>query len=569
MSISESPSAAAPRAVTPHDELVFLPLGGSGEIGMNLNLYGYGPEDDRCWIIVDLGVTFGDERTPGIDLIMPDPAFIEERRDELLGIVLTHAHEDHIGAVAHIWPRLRCPVYATPFTAALVRGKLIEAGLEDEVPMHIIPMGHRFDLGPFDIELVTLTHSILEPNALAIRTPLGLVLHTGDWKIDPDPVVGGDIDEARLRAIGDEGVRAIVCDSTNVFSPGTSGSEADVAASLTELLKSCEGRVAVTTFASNVARLESIIRAGDACGRHPVLVGRAMHRVVSAAREAGYLTDLPRIVSENDAGFLPRDKVLFVCTGSQGEPRAALSRIAEDNHPQIVLDKGDTVVFSSRVIPGNETSIFDLQNLLAERGIRVITEKDHFVHVSGHPCRDELAAMYQWIRPEVSIPVHGEARHLAEHAAFARELQVPEQVVVKNGLMVRIAPGIAEVVDEAPSGRIYLDGEVLTDSDEGAVAERRRLSFAGSVFVSVVLDGKGEVLGDPQVRLMGLPEEDSHGIPFEDRALDAVDDALDRLPMKRRKNDDDVAEFLRRAVRGALRREWGKKAQVAVVVTRI
>ncbi|MEP5262206.1 MAG: ribonuclease J [Nitratireductor sp.] len=313
--------------------------------------------------------------------------------------------------------------------------------------------------------------------------------------------------------------------------------------------------MAVTTFASNVARLESIIRAGDACGRHPVLVGRAMHRVAAAAREAGYLTDLPRTVSENDAGYLPRDKVLFVCTGSQGEPRAALSRIAEDNHPQIVLDKGDTVVFSSRVIPGNETSIFDLQNLLAERGIRVITEKDHFVHVSGHPCRDELAAMYQWIRPEVSIPVHGEARHLAEHAAFARELQVPEQVVVKNGLMVRIAPGIAEVVDEAPSGRIYLDGEVLTDSDEGAVAERRRLSFAGSVFVSVVLDGKGEVRGDPQVRLMGLPEEDSHGISFEDRALDAVDDALDRLPMKRRKNDDDVAEFLRRAVRGALRRE--------------
>jgi len=553
----------------PHDELVFLPLGGSGEIGMNLNLYGYGPEEDRRWIIVDLGVTFGDDRTPGIDLIMPDPAFIEERRDELLGIVLTHAHEDHIGAVARLWPRLRCPVYATPFTAAMVRGKLIEAGIESQVPMHVIPLGHRFDLGPFDIELVTLTHSILEPNALAIRTPLGLVLHTGDWKIDRDPVVGDDIDEARLRAIGDEGVRAIVCDSTNVFTPGTSGSEADVAASLIELLKQCEGRVAITTFASNVARLESIIRAGEAVGRHPVLVGRSMYRVVAAAREAGYLHDLPPILDEDDAGYLPRDKVLYICTGSQGEPRAALARIAEDSHPHIVLEKGDTVVFSSRIIPGNETSIFDLQNQLAERGVRVITEKDHFVHVSGHPCRDELALMYQWIRPEVAVPVHGEARHLAEHAALARELQVPEQVIVRNGFIVRLAPGPAEIVDEAPSGRIYLDGDVLTDQDEGAVQERRRLAFAGSVFVSLVLDGKGDVRGEPQVRLMGLPEEESNGVPFEDRALDAVDEALDRLPRKRRGDDSAVAEFLRRAVRGALRREWGKKPQVAVVVTRI
>ncbi|MBX3447025.1 MAG: ribonuclease J [Parvibaculaceae bacterium] len=561
MSISASSS--------PRDEFVFLPLGGSGEIGMNLNLYGYGPEDDRRWIIVDLGVTFGDDRTPGIDVIMPDPAFIEERREELLAIVLTHAHEDHIGAVAHLWPRLRCPVYATPFTAAMVRGKLIEAGIEAEVPMHIIPLGHRFDLGPFDIELVTLTHSILEPNALAIRTPLGTVLHTGDWKIDPDPVIGDTTDIERLRAIGDEGVRAMVCDSTNVFTPGTSGSEADVAASLVELLKQCEGRVAVTTFASNVARLESIIRAGEAADRHPVLVGRSMHRVVAAAREAGYLQDLPRIVSEDDAGYLPRDKVLFICTGSQGEPRAALARIAEDSHPSIVLDKGDTVIFSSRVIPGNETSIFDLQNQLAERGIRIITEKDHFVHVSGHPCRDELADMYRWVRPQVAIPVHGELRHLAEHTALARELQVPEQVLVRNGLLVRLAPGTAEVVDEAPAGRLYLDGEVLTGEDEGAVQERRRLAFAGSVFVSVVLDGKGEVRGDPQVRLMGLPEEDSHGIPFEDRALDAVEDALDRLPKKRRGDDAAVAEFLRRAVRGALRREWGKKPQVEVVVTRI
>lgn len=552
-----------------HDELVFLPLGGAGEIGMNLNVYGFGPEDDRQWIIVDLGVTFGDERTPGVDLIMPDPAFIEERRDELLGIVLTHAHEDHIGAVAHLWPRLRCPVYATPFTATLVKAKLIEAGIESEVPMNIVPLGSRFSLGPFDIELVTLTHSIPEPNALAIRTPLGLVLHTGDWKIDPEPLVGDDMDVTRLTEIGNEGVRAIVCDSTNVFSPGTSGSEADVAKSLVEVIRACPNRVAVTTFASNVARLESIAKAAAACDRHVVLVGRAMFRVVAAARDAGYLADVPPFLTEFDAGYIPRDKVLFICTGSQGEPRAALARIVEDTHPNIALSEGDTVIFSSRIIPGNEASIFDLQNRLAERGIRVITEKDHFVHVSGHPCRDELARMYQWIRPEVAVPVHGEARHLAEHAVLARELQVPETVVLRNGLMVRLAPGPAEIVDEAPAGRLYLDGEVLIEADEGAVQERRKLAFAGSAFVSLVLDREGKVRGDPQVRLMGLPVEDAHGVAFEDRALDAIDEALERLPPKRRGDDDAVAELLRRAVRGALRREWGKKAQVAVVVTRI
>lgn len=576
MSETTSPATAADTAsgkragpANPDDEFLFLPLGGSGEIGMNFNLYGYGTDDDRQWIIVDLGVTFGDERTPGIDLIMGDPAFIEERRDELLGIVLTHAHEDHIGAVAHIWPRLRCPVYATPFTAHMVRGKLIEAGIEDEVPMHIIPLGHRFDLGPFDIELVTLTHSILEPNALAIRTPLGLVLHTGDWKIDPDPVLGDDIDAARLTEIGDEGVLAIVCDSTNVFSPGVSGSEADVGRSLVELFRTCKRRIAVTTFASNVARLESIAKAAAECGRHVVLVGRSMHRVVSAAREAGYLHDLPPFVNEEDAGYLPPESVLYLCTGSQGEPRAALARIAENTHPNIVLEEGDTVVFSSRIIPGNDVSIFELQNLLSERGIRVVTEKDHFVHVSGHPCRDELAQMYQWIRPRVSIPVHGEARHLAEHAAFARELQVPEQIVVKNGLMVRLAPNEARVIDEAPAGRLYLDGDILVEAEEEALRMRRRLSFSGAVFVTLVIDGKNRICGDPQVRLIGLPEEDNFGVLLEDRALDAIDEALDRLPAKRRGDDGSVAEYVRRAVRGTLRREWGKKAQVEVMVTRI
>ena len=551
------------------DELVFLPLGGSGEIGMNLNLYGFGPAKSRQWLMVDLGVTFGHDATPGIDLIMPDTDFIEDHIDNLVGLVLTHAHEDHIGAVAHLWPRLRCPVYATPFTATLVRAKLIDKGIEKDVPLHIVDLGARFTLGPFDIEFVTLTHSIPEPNALAIRTPLGTIMHTGDWKIDPEPLVGAKMNVERLIEIGDEGVRAIICDSTNVFSAGTAGSESEVAASLIEVIRPCTGRVAVTTFASNVARVESIAKAAQACDRHVVLVGRSMFRLVSAAREAGYLADLPPFLSEDEIGYIPNDKVLMICTGSQGEPRAALARIVDDSHRNITLSKGDTVIFSSRIIPGNEQTIFELQNQLSERGIGVITERDHFVHVSGHPCRDDLISMYQWIRPELAIPVHGEARHLAEHTKLALQLQVPEAITTRNGLMTRIAPGPAEVIAEVSNGRIYLDGDVLTASDDGAVAERRKLAFAGAVFVALVLDDKGEVLGDPQVVLHGFPQEDSFGESFEDLALDAVDAALDKMPAKKRKDDADVAEAVRRSVRGSIRREWGKKAQVSVVVTRV
>lgn len=550
-------------------ELVFVPLGGTGEIGMNLNLYGYGTEEDRKWIMVDLGVTFSDGRTPGVDVIMPDPTFIEENRQDLIAIVLTHAHEDHIGAVAHLWPKLRCPVYATPFTAELVKGKLIEAGIEQEVPLNIVDLGARFDLGPFDIEFVTLTHSIPEPNALAIRTPLGTVMHTGDWKIDPGPVIGETLDSKRLAEIGEEGVRAIVCDSTNVFTPGEAGSEADVATSLTELIGELDGRVVVTTFASNVARLESIIRAAEASGRHVVLAGRSMFRVIAAARDTGHLKNLPPFVEAADAGYLPKDKVLFLCTGSQGEPRAALARIAADAHRDIVLEEGDTVIFSSRIIPGNDVAIFEMQNDLARAGVRVITEKDHFVHVSGHPCRDELTAMYQWIKPELAIPVHGEARHLLEHAALAKELQVPETLVIENGDMVRLAPGAAQVVDEVPSGRVVMDGDVLVPSWDAGIQERRRLGFAGAVFVSVALNEKGAVQGDPEIRLIGLPERDNYGVRFDERAYDALDSALDQLPQRKRKDEAQVGEYLRRAVRGAIRKEWGKKAAVEVIVTRV
>ena len=549
------------------DELVFLSLGGAGEIGMNLNLYGYGPPDDRRWIIADLGITFGNPDTPGIEVIMPDPAFIAEQRDDLLGIVLTHGHEDHLGAVAYLWSELRCPVYATPFTAALVRGKLTEAGLLNEVPLHVIPIGGRLTLGPFDIEFVTTTHSILEPNALALHTPLGTVLHSGDFKIDPDPLIGETMDATRMREIGEAGCLALVCDSTNVFSEGTSGSEALVRDHLIELVASRKGRVAITAFASNVVRLESAALAAKAAKRHLVLVGRSMHKMVQAAQETGYLKELPPLISEEDAAKLAPEKVLYLCTGSQGEGRAALARIAENTHPRVILQEGDTVIFSSRVIPGNELMIFRLQNMLAARNIEVLTEKDHFVHVSGHPCRDELAAMYSWLRPRIALPVHGEIRHLTEHARLARSLQVPEAVVAPNGSLVRLAPGPAVIIDEVPSGRLYLDGDILT-RDEDALAERRRMGFAGHVGIFLVVGKQGQLMGDPQIMLSGVPEYDGDNEDIADQIIDAVTEALDDMP-KNKRDDGGLQETARKAARSLLKQIWGKRVPVEVAVMRI
>src|SRR5215831_934267 len=488
-------------------EFVFLPLGGAGEIGMNLNCYGYGPENDRQWIVVDCGVLFGRETsTPGIDLIMPDIRFLEEVREDLLGLVLTHGHEDHIGAVAHLWPRLRCPVYATPFTARLLEDKLEEAGLEDRVKLKIVPLGGALKLGPFALEFISITHSIPEPNAIAIRTPLGTIVHTGDWKIDPAPQLGEVTDDAALRKLGDEGVLACVCDSTNALVQGESGSEARVKRSLHDLIGTLRGRVAVTAFASNVARLDSIAHAARAHGREVVLVGRAMRHMVTCARETGYLKDFPPVREEEDVPRLPPERVLFLCTGSQGEPRAALSRIAAGEHPYVSLGEGDSVVFSSRIIPGNELAIFELQNQLAARGVAVLTERDHFVHVSGHPARDELAAMYSWVKPKIAIPVHGELRHMSEHARFARELQVPQSIVAMNGQMVRLAPHGAEIIDETPSGRLHLDGRVLVHEDDGYARLRRSLGFAGFIGVTLVLDRRGRLAADPVVHLEGIPD---------------------------------------------------------------
>lgn len=542
------------------DEFVFLPLGGAGEIGMNLNCYGYGPPDNRRWIVLDCGVMFGREgHTPGVDIIAPDIRFLEENRENVLAIVLTHGHEDHIGAVPLLWPKLRCPVYATPFTASLVRGKLEEAGLEDEVRVRTVPLSGKLTLGPFKLELVTLTHSIPEPNAVAIRTQLGTVVHSGDWKIDPDPQLGEVTDTKKLRALGEEGVLALVCDSTNALVPGESGSEADVRKELHKLIGTLTGRVAVTSFASNVARLDSIAYAARAHGREIVLVGRSMHRMVEAARETGYLKDFPRVWAEDDAARLAAERVLYLCTGSQGEQKAALARIASGNHPFVNLGEGDTVVFSSRIIPGNDLAIFDLQNQLAERGVAVITEKDHFVHVSGHPARDELAQMYAMVKPKIAIPVHGELRHMTEHARFARELQVPEAIVVRNGDMLRLAPGPAETIDEAPSGRLHLDGDILVHEEDGYAKARRAMSFSGFIGITVVVDRKGRASADPVFHISGVPEE----------VIEPVKEAVARAMGGKRLSGEDLQESVRIAARRAANEVWGKKPVVTVEIVEV
>jgi ribonuclease J len=541
------------------DELVFLPLGGSGEIGMNLNLYGYGPPERRKWLMIDLGITFGDELTPGVDVIMPDIRFIAERRRDLLGLVVTHGHEDHIGAVAHLWPQLKCPIYATPFTAVLVRAKLQEADIDAKVT--IVELGGKISLGPFEIELITLTHSIPEPNAVAIRTPLGTVLNTGDWKIDAEPLVGEVTDEAALRRLGDEGVLAMTCDSTNVFVPGRAGSENDVRDNITRLIADHPGRrIAVTAFASNVARLETVALAARDAGRSTALVGRSMRRMVAAAQSTGYITRLPTFVQEEEAGMISGGDVVYLCTGSQGEMGSALARIATGEHRTAPLDPGDVVIFSSRVIPGNEKRVGALQNALAARGIAIITDSDHHVHVSGHPCRDELADMYRWVRPKIAIPVHGELRHMMEHKRFAESLQVPDAIVAPNGSMLKLAPGTPAIIDEVPHGRIHLDGRVPVLEGDSVARNRRGLAFAGFAAVTAIVDAKGRVVADPTLLSEGIPET----------VAAAMREAADVAARAARLSDDEEsAERLRRAVRRAAQSAWGKKPMVKVEIVRL
>ncbi len=548
------------------DELVFCPLGGAGEIGMNLGLYGFGPEKSRKWIMVDLGVTFADATLPGIDVILPDIRFIEERRDNLLGIFLTHAHEDHFGAVLDLWPRLRAPVYATPFSAALLRAKMIDERGAPDVVVKEVPLGGTIDLGPFNVEFVSLTHSIPEPNGLIINTSEGSVFHTGDWKIDDDPLLGGGFDKSALERLGKRGCRAIICDSTNVFRNGVSPTEGEVAVELTRLVADAPKRVCVTSFASNVARLRSAIFAADKAGRSTVLAGRSMYRMIGVAVETGYLADIPPLVPLNDFSDLPRDKVLVLMTGSQGEPRAALARIANENHPDIQLSPGDRVIFSSRTIPGNERSVSALQNALIRQGVDIITDADGLVHVSGHPRRGELEQMYKWVKPELAIPVHGETRHLHEHARFAKSLGVPETQIVHNGDMVRLAPGPALLVDEVPAGRIYRDGRIHIRASDDALGERRKLSYAGIVVVSLALSEKGQLAADPDAVIYGIPEELGPGIFIEDIVFDAIDDTWRTLPKKRRRDPDVVAKAMRGGVRSAVTGAWGKRTICEVIV---
>ena len=546
-------------AASRDDELVLLPLGGAGEIGMNFNAYGFGPPDDRKWIVVDCGVLFGREgTTPGIDLIMPDIRYLEERREDVLAIVLTHAHEDHIGAVGHLWPKLKCPVYATPFTARLLEDKIAEVGLKDVLRVRPVKLGGHLSIGPYEIDFVSITHSIPEPNALAIKTPLGTVVHTGDWKLDPDPLVGEVTNANAFAALGDAGVLAMVCDSTNALVSGESGSEARVRESLTNLIGTLKGRVAVTAFASNVARLDTVAKAARAHGREVALVGRSMHRIVGAAKETGYLKDFPAVIDEAEVAQLPPGRVLYLCTGSQGEPRAALARIASNDHPNVSLGPRDAVIFSSRIIPGNELAIFELHNKLSALGVEVLTEQDHFVHVSGHPCRDELAQMYRWVRPKIAVPVHGELRHMSEHARLARSLQVPQAVVIENGQMLRLAPSRAEIIDEVPAGRVYLDGAVLTGEADGFARARRAMSYAGLIAVTLVLDSKGRVAGEPAIIIEGIPESVHEAVRV------AVEGAVRHKP--KRGDEEALRETVRRSARRAAAEAWGKKPVTRVEI---
>ncbi|WP_454627953.1 ribonuclease J [Bradyrhizobium cenepequi] len=542
------------------DELTFAPLGGVGEIGMNLSIYGLGNRHQRSWLAVDLGVSFGDEEhLPGIDLIMPDISFLEKEQQNLMGLVLTHAHEDHFGAIIDLWPKLQCKIYATRFSAALFEAKCAAERNPPKIPITVVPSGGRVDIGPFNVEFIPVAHSIPESHALAIHTEVGTVLHTGDWKLDPTPTIGSPTDERRLRELGDSGVLALVGDSTNAVRDGRSPSEAEVSKTIAELVKGAKGRVAVTTFASNVARLKAVADAARAADREVVVVGRAMDRVVQVARETGYLDGVQNFRGPDLYGHFPPDKVLAICTGSQGEPRAALSRIAKDDHPEITLNKGDCVIFSSRTIPGNEKAVGSIINDLVEQGIEIITDRDHLVHVSGHPRRDEMRDMLSWVRPQIVIPVHGEALHLHEHAKLARAAGVPKVIECRNGHLVKLGPGEPGIIAELPSGRLYKDGIILEDSKSRAVVERRRLGFAGCAFVAIAMTDKGELAEDPEVDLVGVPEKNTAGEALDEIVFDVVVSTVESLPRARRRDPDAVAESVRRAVRGTVNEHWGKK----------
>ncbi|MCB1464469.1 MAG: ribonuclease J [Nitratireductor sp.] len=553
-----------------NSELLFVPLGGVGEIGMNLALYGYGPAEDRAWIMVDCGVTFPDSAHPGVDLVMADISFALELGDALKGIVITHAHEDHYGAVLALWPKLRKPVWVTPFAAGLLEAKgRDEPGMVGEVPLHIYRAGGRFAIPPFEIEAIHVTHSIPEPVSLAIKTPLGRVIHTGDWKLDPEPSLGADTDAATFKRLGDEGVLALICDSTNARRDGHSPTETAVSQSLSEIIARSQGRVAITTFSSNVGRIRSIAQAAKKAGRKCMLMGRSMRRVVEVADGLGYMEGLDEFIDEDEFQSIDRSKIVIILTGSQGEDRAALSKLSRDEHPRVHLSAGDTVIYSSRVIPGNDKAILETENRLVDMGVEIITDNDELVHVSGHPRRDELRQMYEWVRPQIAVPVHGEAQHLNAHARLAGEMNVAQVAPVRNGNLLRLAPGQAEIIDDVQHGRIYKDGAIIGDEEAIGVRQRRKLSYAGLVACSVVLDAKGKMADDVDLSLHGLPVENANGEPFDDLIYDAAVGAIESIPLKRRKDDNLVAGAVEKAIRAAARDHWGKKPVVTVFVARV
>ena len=550
------------------DELIFCPLGGSGEIGANMNLYAYGPEDERKWLIVDMGVTFADDSIPGIDLIYPDPGFILEKKNDLLGIVLTHAHEDHIGSVAHIWPDLKCKIYATPFTAILLKEKFNEKKIDITKYLEIVQLNGKINLGPFEIDFVTLTHSILEPNGLSIKTPAGLILHTGDWKIDPNPLIGENIDEKKLREIGNNNVIAMICDSTNVFSPGRAGSELEVRESLLKIIEKKKKRVVVTSFASNVARMESIFYCAKKTNRQISLVGRSMHRIYRAAKQCGYLKNIIEPIEPKKAGKISKDKIIYLCTGSQGEPMGAMNRIIKGSHPDVQLESGDTIIFSSKIIPGNEKKLYQLHNEIVKNNLEIITEENAFVHVSGHPNRDDLKDMYKWVKPKCIIPVHGEHRHMIEHINFAKEMQIPQTLLVQNGDIIKIFPGNEpQIIDKAPSGRMYLDGSIGVYEDSQSVKDRKNLSINGYLEVTIIVANNGKIKR-PVISYKGIPENQiSETFIFD--MEDEISNICRTFSLQSKNQEKNLIETLKQNCKRIVKSRTGKKPFTNINIARI
>ncbi len=550
------------------DELLFCPLGGSGEIGMNMNLFAYGKPDNQKWIIVDVGVTFADDTVPGVDIIYPDPGFIIDKKDDLLGIVLTHAHEDHIGAIAHVWPKLKCKIFATPFTSVLITEKFKEKKIDITGYLKIVELNSTINLDPFKIEFITLTHSILEPNGLRIQTPAGNILHTGDWKCDPDPLIGGNINSERLKEIGNEGVLAMICDSTNVFSAGRAGSELDVRKNLLKVFERLKKRIIVTSFASNVARMETVFYCAEQTGRHISLVGRSMHRIFKAARQCGYLKNVIDPIDSRDAKNISREKIVYLCTGSQGEPMGAMNRIVKYTHPDVYIERNDAVVFSSKIIPGNEKKLYKLHNNLVKEGIEVISEDNEYIHVSGHPNREDLRDMYNWIKPKAVIPVHGEHRHMIEHIEFAKEMQVKYPVQVENGDIVKLYPGEKpEVYDKAPSGRVYLDGNVPVEEDSRSIKERRNISSNGFLEATIMITPKGNIHNKPLVTFRGLPvyENDEFIYGLEEE----IERTVKTFSLNNTKQQDNLIDALKITCRKFSKEKTGKKPLTNINLVRI